>query len=121
VPYPPDEFTRRPLVYVAGPYTNPDPVENTNRAIHAVDALLEVGLVTPISPHLTLLWHLVKPRTLDFWYAYDLATLARCDAVYRLSGISTGADREVEFAIQQGIPVFEDTDALHAWARERQG
>jgi Domain of unknown function (DUF4406) len=116
--YASDEFTRRPLVYVAGPYTNPDPVENTNRTIHAVDALIERGLVTPVSPHLTLLWHLVKPRPLDFWYAYDLATLARCDAVYRLPGPSTGADREVEFAKANNIPVFEDEMLLEVWARD---
>lgn len=110
------DFLGRPLVYVAAPYTNPDPVANTNKLIHAVDRLVDDGLVTPLAPHLTLLWHVVSPRPLEFWYAYDLATLARCDACYRLPGPSSGADKEVEFAKGRGIPVFLEEDALNDWA-----
>jgi len=110
------EYVNRPMVYVAAPYTRPDPVLNTHQLIGEVDAIVDEGVVTPIAPHLTLLWHLVKPRPLDFWYAYDLATLARCDAVLRLPGESTGADREVEFAKSRSIPVFYDKPSLYEWA-----
>lgn len=110
------EFLGRPLVYVAAPYTKPDPVENTHKLIRAVDGLIDAGFVTPIAPHLTMLWHVVSPRPLEFWYAYDLATLARCDALYRLPGDSTGADREVEFARSRGMPVFMSEANLNAWA-----
>jgi hypothetical protein len=109
-------FVDRKLVYVAGPYTRPDPVHNTHRVINAVDEMIDEGLVTPFAPHLTLLWHLVKPRELDFWYAYDLATLARCDALFRLDGESTGADREVAFAERSRIPVFHSKIELYDWA-----
>jgi len=111
------EYLDRPLVYVAAPYTRPDPVENTHRLIKAVDELIDDGLVTPMAPHLTLLWHLVSPRPLEFWYAYDLATLVRCDALYRVVGESSGADREVAFALDRGIPVFYARDELYEWAR----
>ncbi len=114
------EFVDRPMVYVAGPYTSPDPVLNTHRVISTVNDIVDDGIVTPIAPHLTLLWHLVKPRDLEFWYAYDLATLARCDAVLRLPGASTGADREVEFAEANDIPVFHSRDDLYAWASREQ-
>lgn len=112
------EFISRPLVYVAAPYTRPDPVHNTHLLIAAVDEMVDEGVVTPIAPHLTLLWHVVRPRPLDFWYAYDLATVARCDAVLRLPGESTGADREVEFALSRSIPVFHDRPSLYEWARQ---
>ncbi len=105
-------YKDRPLVYVAGPYTKPDPVENTHTTIRLASELVDEGLVTPVVPHLTLMWHLVMPRPLEFWYEYDVATLARCDAVYRMQGESHGADREVEFAEQNGIPVCSDAQLL---------
>ena len=112
-------FTERPLVYIAGPYSSPDPVWNTHNTIGIAGQLADEGLVTPVVPHLTLLWHAVQPRSIDFWYEYDLAVLARCDAVLRLPGASTGADRETDFAESLGIRVFTDRAGLDAWARER--
>jgi hypothetical protein len=115
----PIAYQDRPLVYVAGPYTKPDPVENTNAVIALASELIDEGLVTPVVPHLTLLWHLVRPRPLDFWYAYDVAILKRCDAVFRMAGESRGADMEVEFAEDHGLPVLTDRDALRKWAETR--
>lgn len=106
---------RIPLVYIAGPYTNPDPVENTHTAIRVADLLLSDGKVTPVIPHLSLLWHLVCPRPVADWYAYDLEVMARCDAVLRLPGASSGADNEIREAEEQGIPVFHDKYGLYRW------
>jgi len=114
------EYVNRPLVYIAGPYANPDPVANTHSTIRAVDGFVDDGLVTPIVPHLTLLWHLITPRPAEFWYAYDLATLSRCDALFRLHGASTGADNEVAFAESLGIPVFFTVEQLYAWTHTRE-
>ena len=85
-------FADRPLVYLAGPYSHADPVANTHDTIRLAGRIADEGVVTPVVPHLTLLWHLVEPKPIEFWYGYDLATLARCDAVLRLEGASTGAD-----------------------------
>lgn len=104
----------KPLVYVAAPYTNPDPVENTHRAIRLGTKLVEAGKCTPVIPHLSLLWHAVTPRPIDFWYAYDLELLARCDFVLRIAGPSTGTDAEVKEAERLGIPVAYDVPELHA-------
>jgi len=110
-------YVDRPMVYVAGPYTSPDPVKNTHDTVHRASEMIDEGKVTPVVPHLTLLWHLVVPRTdVEFWYAYDLAILARCDAVLRLEGPSTGADREVAFAVELGLPLFTTKQALYEWA-----
>lgn len=112
-------YEERPLVYLAGPYSVPDPVANTNAVIAVASELIDEGLVTPFVPHLTMLWHAVAPRPLDFWYAYDIAMLRRCDAVFRLPGASAGADRETEFAVAEEIPVFTDRAQLRTWAIER--
>ena len=98
-------FPDRKLIYVAGPYGQTDPVANTHWIIQVAEEILELGY-TPIVPHLSLLWHLVSPHEVDFWYNYDLAILARCDAMYRFPGLSSGSDNEVKYAESKGIPVF---------------
>lgn len=116
-----NKYVERPLVYVAGPYMHPDPVENTNKAIRIGALLVEDFDVTPVIPHLTLLWHLADPHPADFWYAYDLAMLARCDALFRIPGASKGADEEVKFADKNNIPVFANYEALRRWAKNFNG
>ena len=95
----------RPLVYVAGPYTHPDPVRNTHRMVKIADALLRLH-VTPIVPHLSMFWHLVRPKPYHKWLEYDLQVLARADVVLRVPGRSEGADAEVTHARQLRIPVL---------------
>lgn len=120
-PEPPRAFSDRPLVYLAAPYAQPDPVANTHDTIMYAEALMAVDdLVTIHVPHLTLLWHAVNPHDAAFWYAFDLAVLAHCDALFRWdNGPSTGADREVEFALDHGLPVFRDEGSLFEWAARR--
>jgi hypothetical protein len=108
----------KPLVYVAGPYTNGDPVVNTRAAVEMGEELIALG-VLPVIPHLSLLWHFAAPHPVEFWYEYDLAVLARCDALYRMPGRSTGADREVEHALDLGLPVLDSLSDLRKWANNR--
>ena len=98
-------FSTNKLIYIAAPYTLPDPVQNTHRAIMVADELIFDGFI-PYIPHLTLLWHLVSSHNIQFWYDYDCHMLRRCDAVLRVDGASVGADREVELAKEWGIPVY---------------
>lgn len=107
----------RPLVYVAGPYANPDPVFNTHEAIRVAERIQNTQFVTAFVPHLSLLWHIVAPHEVDHWYDLDLAFLARCDALLRMPGASTGADNEVIFANARQIPVFFTENELLAWAQ----
>ena len=96
-------------IYVAGPYTSGDPIINTRKAIEAGEQLRAMGFV-PFIPHLSLIWHLVNPHDVDFWYAYDKEWIERCDALVRLPGESKGADAEVKLALELGLPVFEIAD-----------
>lgn len=109
----------KPLVYLAAPYTDPDPVANTHHAIRVASRLIDDGRVTPVVPHLTLLWQAVDPRPAEFWYAYDLEVLARCDIVLRLPGPSPGADNEVREAERLGLPVAYDIDQLYTYLDRR--
>lgn len=101
------------VVYIAGPYSKPDPVENMHRAIKIADGLLDV--CTPLIPHLTGTWHMVSPKPYETWLELDLDLMAKCDAVYRFSGASSGADAEVEVALAAGQPVFYSEEDLRAW------
>lgn len=92
-------------VYIAGPYSHPDPVTNTAEAIAAGNALSALGFY-PYIPHLSLFWHLLHPHEIGFWYKHDLAWLEVCDALLRLPGASTGADGEEARAHELGIPVY---------------
>ena len=111
------DHLHRPLVYVAGPYTHPDPVQNTHNAVRVAERIQSTVLVTAFVPHLNLLWHAIIPHDNDYWYEYDIAFLARCDALLRIPGDSVGADNEVEFARHEMIDVFDDVDKLLEWSR----
>ena len=95
-------------VYIAAPYTHPDPVVNTHQVVRVANELAAVEGYIPFVPHLTLFWHFLYPHEIDFWYKYDLAWLEKCDCLLRLPGESSGADAEVEYAKKLGIPVFFD-------------
>lgn len=110
------DFKDRPLCYVAAPYSIDDPVENTHDAVLIGDEIQASGLVTAYIPHLNLLWHLIKPHDVEYWYLYDIAILARSDVLLRMPGESGGADDEVIFAEKKGIPVVYSIEDLVVWA-----
>ena len=82
----------KPLVYVAGPYTNPDPVWNTHTTVREAEKIEALGC--------------------------DVDVMHRCDAVVRLPGASTGADAEVE-AFRPGTVFFwpDDEDEMRFWIK----
>lgn len=104
-------MTRRSLVYVAGQYTVGDTRENVRLAITAADDLL-VGGFAPYVPHLTFYWDRRFHHDYETWLELDLCWLAKCDALLRLPGESPGADREVQFAVQNDIPVFHNLSTI---------
>lgn len=92
-------------VYIAGPYTKGDVCDNVRKAIFAAEEILSWGHLSYV-PHLTHLWHLVRPHNIEFWYAYDIRWLEQCDVLVRLPGESKGADEEVRAARDMGMKVF---------------
>ena len=108
---------RTKRVYIAAPYSQPDPAVNILAAIKAAE---EVHLRTdwlPFVPHLFHLWHLIRPRPYAFWMGMDLDWMRTCHALVRLSGLSKGADKEMDCAVGLGIPVFLSIDEFVEWER----
>ena len=65
-------------IYVAGPYTQGDPVLNLRNALEAAEEIAAQGHA-PYVPHLTMFWHLVFPHGNQHWYDHDLAWLDVCE------------------------------------------
>ena len=104
-------------VYISGPISIGNMILNARRAMDTFAKLMDLGY-TPICPHWSVFQELVYPETVtyEYWLAYDRQLLERVDVVLRLPGESKGADQEVEWAKELGIPVFEDLDTLKEWA-----
>ncbi len=101
----------RPWVYVAGPYTKGDVVVNVRNAVLAGQTLWERGY-WPFVPHLTHLWHTIIPQPYKQWLEFDLYPLEKCDILLRIPGPSSGADDEIEFAMEREIRVVYSLDDL---------
>lgn len=106
----------KPLVYVAGPVTVPEPMENVHNAVKVASRLRDSGLVVPFVPHTTCIWHMIEPADYETWLSYDFDVIRHCDALLRMDGISQGADREVAFAEDLGLSVFLGEAELLEWA-----
>ena len=99
-------------IYVAGPYSDPDPLtreQNVERAMAAGLALLDAGHF-PFIPHLLHFfdaWATTQGRSIpsETYLRWDAEFLACCDGLLYL-GASPGAERELELAVRLGMPVF---------------
>lgn len=98
-------------VYIASPYTKGDVARNVWAQIDMADKLMTNGFV-PFVPLLTHFQHMVHPRPYEEWMQLDFAWIEACDCVLRLDGESDGADREVQYAITIGKPVFYSYEGL---------
>ena len=104
----------RPQIYIAGPVTTGDRVENIRAACVAADTIVELG-GEPVVPHDTLIREMVTPHNYDYWMDRCLFMVSRCDGLLRLDGNSYGADLEVDDSYANGIPVFYEMGHLHEW------
>lgn len=114
----------KPLCYLAGPISKPDPLINVRSAIMLYQRLINDDVVTPFCPHLSILVPLVaggaETSDHEYWLKHDFEVIDHCAAVYRMDGESVGADQEVEYAAEVlGIPVFRELTGLYAWAQLR--
>lgn len=98
------------MIYVAG-YFSANPMHGTANAVKAFDALIEAGWC-PVVPHASIVLDMLSPRDPEFWYAYDLALLERCDAMYvcpdDVTQWSQGVAKEVVFCSKKDIPVIHE-------------
>ena len=102
---------RNIVVYISSPYTLGDAAVNVKRQMDMADMLMNLNFI-PFAPLYFHFQQMMHPRSYDHWIEVDKIWVSRCDCVLRLSGISKGADIEVEKAIELGIPVFYNVDDL---------
>jgi hypothetical protein len=98
-------------IYVAGPYSNGDKEANTHEAIRVANELADHGFA-PYVPHFTHYWDIRHERPYKFWLELDNQFLPCCDALLRIPGLSSGADKEVALAQSLGMPVFYSIDEV---------
>jgi hypothetical protein len=117
-------MTKPLLILIAGPYrsgTNGDPdliAQNLARLEEASGPIFRLGHVPMIGEWVAL----PILRTLDSVEAgdgdvmYETAhrLLQHCDAVLRLPGESSGADKDVEIAQERGLPVYRSLAEIPA-------
>lgn len=101
-------------VYIAGPYSHGSVTANLRNAIETADKLSKEGFA-PFIPHLNHMWEVLYHKPYEFWMELDFEWLKVCDALLRIPGHSPGADREIEFAKQNSIPVFYNITELNIW------
>lgn len=101
----------RARVYLAGPFTQGDTCQNVANALRVAERLMERGYA-PYVPHLNWLWGLAHQHEYEYWLALDKEWLAQCDAVYRIHGVSPGADEETALAHRLHIPVVSRLEHL---------
>lgn len=101
-------------VFISSPYTLGDISANVRKQMDSFNELMDLGFA-PFCPLLFHFQHIVHPRQYQDWLQIDLEYLSACDYLLRLPGESAGADREVEFAKEKGIPVFYSVEQLHVY------
>jgi hypothetical protein len=101
------------MIYLASPYSHPDPAVRQQRyasACQATAALLRQGcmVVSPIVNSHPLVAHGL-PADWSFWQRYDQEIMTHCDglAVLTLDGWqeSCGVQAEIDLAAELGIPI----------------
>lgn len=124
-----NKFQKKPLVYIASPYTQGDKELNVRAHVRMYELMMDEKVVTPIAP---LLAHYVQSRlkrTWDQWMEHDLELIAHCQAMLAIDAMvytpkpsnllvyaqreSKGRAQEMEFATQLGIPIFSDRAELY--------
>lgn len=118
------------LIYVAGPLSGKDKtigkLSNVIRAIKVGEQLYQMGHMAYI-PHLTVFQHRIIKRlypqykpTYERWLQYDFELIRRCDALFRISGESPGADKEVAYARKINKPVYNKLEDVPELKKARE-
>ncbi|MDN3445429.1 DUF4406 domain-containing protein [Microbacterium sp. APC 3901] len=112
------------LILIAGPYrsgTGGDPAliaRNLERLEEAAAPIHRLGHVPMIGEWVALpiLRGMDEADAADGDVMYETAhrLLQHCDAVLRLPGDSAGADKDVEIALERGLPVYRSIEEIPA-------
>lgn len=107
----------RPKAYIAGPISNGATAtrevmaDNMLKGIVFANRMWDLGYV-PFCPQLSVAWHNVCPRDYNDWIEYDKSWLECCDVLIRMPGESKGADLEVAYAKELGLPILTTEEEI---------
>lgn len=101
-------------IYVAGPYTNPNPEDNLFKALAVSNKLINIG-AAPFCPHLFHYYDQIQKRSYDEWLELCFKWVSQCDLFYRIKGKSSGSDKEEALAFELGKPIFKSIDKVRQW------
>lgn len=113
-------------VYIASCYTNGWMPDNVRRQIEAKHILMDYGFV-PFAPLENHYSEILKHRPEHEWFQWDLEWLGVCNILVRIRVFdkngdeipSTGSDKEMQFAREHGITIYEfkDLGELESWCK----
>jgi hypothetical protein len=116
---------RKPIIYIASPYTRGDVAMNTHFQCKIFNQMLDDGKAWPVAPLWSHFQHTIFPRPYQDWIKYDQAMLHLYDACVRLTAKveqagyeqseSKGADGEVDTFKKLNKPVFTSLEELYRW------
>ena len=105
-------------VYIASAYTIGNTAANVARQMRVANQLIRLGFA-PYVPLLNHFQDIYYKQDEETWMQLDFVWVKSCHCVLRLGGESPGADREVELAKENNIPVFYSMDELMVyWLKE---
>lgn len=121
-------ITGAPVLYVAGPMRQGDPNYNVQRGANWAMHLLKLGWIVVV-PQLSNYWATISgnikeghPDGADGWLEFDFNLVARSDALLRLTGPSSGADRELALAKELNMITYTgETGPMDAAAEAKAG
>jgi len=103
---------QKPLIYLASPYSHPDPQMRHHRFVQVCRAaarLMQAGHIvfSPIAHSHSIAEYEELPGNWEFWQEFCLATLGRCDQLWILCldgwEVSTGVNAEIQIARDRNI------------------
>ena len=104
---------RLPLIYIAGPFRGPTPLDVRRNVERARDLGLRVAQAGgyPVIPH-TMTAEFDKQGEDQFWLDGTMEMLRRCDAIVMTKNWTTSAGACAEYQWARGayMPVYEDND-----------
>lgn len=104
------------IIAVAGPYTAPTAEEretNADRMNKAAAQLLEIGHtpIIGINAALPVLEHSNIPDTYEAIMSISMAVISCCEGILMI-GESKGANRERDWFINKGLPVYYNINEI---------
>lgn len=106
----------RKVIYIAGPMAKPPMDDNIRRAMSTGEALMRLGF-SFIMPQLCFYFAVHYPHSWKEWLELNKPLVLKSDGLIRLDGESEGADLEVSWATEAGIPVFRAVSEIERYFR----